>query len=257
MRVSWLIAVALTLGAIAAFMVSRWVGIGGSKGSGPMVVVASVTIEPGSVISNAQTRVVPWPAAVTPPGSSSDPNKLVGRVAKQIMYAGEPVIEPKLAGIDAKGGLASVIAPGKRAISVRVNDIVGVAGFTLPGSYVDVMVNTKDTSGAQLSKIVLNRVKVLAIAQETTPDQTKPRVVNAVTLELSPAESEQLDLARSIGGLSLVLRNEMDSEVVNSSGARLGDIVGSGRATSAPGTGSRSQHVEEIRGISKREGAEL
>jgi pilus assembly protein CpaB len=258
-----LIAIALILGAFAAFGVSRWVGMGSSKPAGPLVVIASAPIEPGSTITAQQMKAIPWPAAISPPGASPDLSKLVGRVAKQIIYAGEPILEVKLAPIDSKGGLASMISPGKRAISVRVNDVVGVAGFTLPGSYVDVMVSAKDPAGAPFSKIVLNRVKVLAIAQETTPDQTRPRVVNAVTLELSPGESEQLDLARSIGSLSLVLRNELDSEVVRSSGSRLSDLVGSAPAPSrvAPSSSAApsgaapkgKQTVEEIRGVRRAE----
>jgi len=260
---SSLITIALILGGIAAFVVSRWIGIGGSSGSGPQVVVASANIEPGVAISASQITSVRWPS-VAPPGSSSDAASLVGRVPKQIVYAGEPVLESKLAAKDAKGGLASTISPGKRAISVRVNDVIAVAGFTLPGSVVDVMVSAKDADGAPFSKIVLTRVRVLAIAQETAPDQTKPKVVNAVTLELTPGESEQLDLARSIGSLSLVLRNELDIGSVTSSGSRLGDLISSGavgarqQPSSGPSTRAAPPAVQEIRGVNiKRDGAAL
>jgi pilus assembly protein CpaB len=118
-----------------------------------------------------------------------------------------------------------MITVGKRAISVRVNDVVGVAGFALPGNYVDILVSAKDGTGQPFSKTVLNHVKVLAIAQDTTADPAKPKVVNAVTLELTPSEAEQLDLARSIGTLSLVLRNEIDSLELKSGGASLKDIT--------------------------------
>jgi pilus assembly protein CpaB len=260
MKPSVLITIALLLGAVAAFLVARSVGVGGGSttAAGPTVVVASVNLEPGAQITTQQLRVMQWPAGSTPAGFVSDSKSLVGRVTKQLIYAGEPILEPKLAPVDAKGGLSSTITPGKRAISVRVNDVIAVAGFTLPGSYVDVMVSARDANNEPFSKIVLNRVKVLAIAQETSQDQTKPKVVNAVTLELSPEESEQLDLARSVGSLSLVLRNELDSSDVSSGGSRLRDLIGSAsRGGGAPASGQSSSTqpaaVQEIRGTKRSE----
>jgi pilus assembly protein CpaB len=229
--------------------------------------------------------VLNWPSPSTPKGVFSDTKSLNHRFARQTIEAGELILESKLAMTNSKGGLASMIAAGKRAISVRVNDVVGVAGFALPGNYVDVLVSAKDASGHPFSKIVLNRVKVLAVAQDTTADPTKAKVVNAVTLELSPEESEQLDLARSIGSLSLVLRNEMDATSSNSIGARLVDLTQQTPAievqtTTAPATANnvsetqrptstkpkapklksasastKQDAVEEIRGIKESEGA--
>jgi len=118
-----------------------------------------------------------------------------------------------------------LITVGKRAITVRVNDVIVVAGFALPVSYVDILANLKDRGGQSYSKVVLSRVKVLAVAQETEVDTSKPKIVNAVTLELSPEESERLDLARSVGSLSLVLRNELDKDVGGSRGARIEDLL--------------------------------
>jgi pilus assembly protein CpaB len=103
-------------------------------------------------------------------------------------------------------------------MTVRVNDVIGVAGFALPGNYVDIVVNTQlDGEGRgdkQISKIVLEHILVLAVAQEADRDETKPKVVNAVTLELTPEQAEKLDLARSVGTLSLVLRNQVDNHGV-------------------------------------------
>jgi pilus assembly protein CpaB len=116
-----------------------------------------------------------------------------------------------------------VIPEGKRAMTVRVNDVIGVAGFALPGNYVDIVVNTQlEADGGrgdkQISKIVLEHILVLAVAQEASRDETKPRVVNAVTLELTPEQAEKLDLARSVGTLSLVLRNQIDKDGVDTRG---------------------------------------
>jgi len=101
-----------------------------------------------------------------------------------------------------------------------------VAGFALPGNYVDVLVSTKDNADKPISKIVLERILVLSIAQQTQRDDTAPRVVDAVTLEVSPEQAERLDLARSIGALSLVLRNQVDLQAGDTSGARKTDLIG-------------------------------
>jgi pilus assembly protein CpaB len=182
---------------------------------------------------------------------------------------GEPVLESRLSPVDVKGGLSATLAPGKRAITVRVNDVIGVAGFALPGSWVDVLVSARDARNEPFSKIVLERVKVLAVAQETAGDPAKPKVVSAVTLELTPAESERLDLARSVGSLSLALRNELDRNIPASMGTRLEDLMrASGppavrsaggaeqsatRGTSAVATQSVTG-VEELRGTQRSAG---
>jgi len=140
---------------------------------------------------------------------------------------GEPVSEAKLAPTGTMGGLSAVIAEGKRAITVRVNDVVGVAGFALPGNFVDIIVSTQkdpppNTTLARpenISKIVLERILVLAVAQEVNRDETKPKVVNAVTLEVTPEQAEKLDLARSVGTLSLALRNQVDPADAKTGGA--------------------------------------
>ncbi len=117
-------------------------------------------------------------------------------------------------------------------MTVRVNDVVGVAGFALPGNYVDILVNLAPTNSdlaqnaGSISKIVLERILVLAVAQESAVDDTKPRVVNAVTLELTPNEVEKLDLARSIGSLSLVLRNQIEAQPANTTGATRESVLG-------------------------------
>jgi pilus assembly protein CpaB len=148
------------------------------------------------------------------------------------MLRGEPVLQAKLAPVGTQGGLSAVIGDGKRAITVRVNDVIGVAGFALPGNYVDIIVNTQRESSdstardKSISKIVLERILVLAVAQEVGRDDTKPRVVNAVTLEVTPQQAEKIDLARSVGTLSLVLRNQVDPLVVDTMGVTKNSLLG-------------------------------
>jgi pilus assembly protein CpaB len=189
------------------------------------VVVAAVDIDLGGRITPQMLTTMDWPAGSVPVGAFNDIKALEERVVKVGVMKGEAVVERKLAPPGSKGGLSAVIAEGKRAMTVRVNDVVGVAGFALPGNYVDVMVNAQQDKAAagrdenrQISKTVLEHVLVLAVAQEANRDDTKPRVVSAVTLELSPEDSEKLDLARSVGTLSLVLRNQIDKETVATQG---------------------------------------
>jgi pilus assembly protein CpaB len=168
------------------------------------------------------------PAAEVPAGAFHDTAALTDRVLKVDVTKGEILSDAKLAAAGAMGGLSALISEGKRAITVRVNDVIGVAGFALPGNYVDIIVHTerdpsendKAPRGAlHVSKIVLERILVLAVAQEVSRDETKPKVVNAVTLEVTPEQAEALDLARGVGTLSLALRNQVDPTLPETEGA--------------------------------------
>ena len=221
-------AIALTLGAVAAFTAARWLGVTKTDGqaSEAKVVIVELPIDAGKAITAEQVKAIDWSGSVVPHDALARTADVTGRIALVPMIPGEPVLPGKLAPLNATGGLSSVIPTGKRAITVQVNEVVAVAGFALPGSYVDVLVSSKDTSGQPFSRTVLSRVKILAVAQETTAEQDKkPKVVSAVILELTPSEAEKLDLARSIGTLSLDLRNELDTAEINSPGAHLSDIV--------------------------------
>jgi pilus assembly protein CpaB len=225
-----LLLLAVLTGLAAAVYASGWVsrqsGIASNR-----VVVAAVDIELGSKINPQMLSTVDWPAGSTPPGAFSELKEVHDRVARIGVLRGEPVLEGKLAPVGTMGGLSAVITQGKRAMTVRVNDVVGVAGFALPGNYVDVVVNAQQDKGKnednrQISKTVLERVLVLAVAQEAGRDDTKPKVVSAVTLELSIEDSEKLDLARSVGTLSLVLRNQIDKEKVQTAGITKSQLFG-------------------------------
>lgn len=208
--------VALLAGLAAVVLGTRWLQ-DKAGGDANRIAVAAVELQLGGRITPEAVRLVVWPSGSVPNGAFTDLATLDGRVAITGIQPGEPVLESRLAPVGTKGGLSAVVPDGKRAITVRVNDVVGVAGFTLPGNYVDIMVNTENTGATRnnqdqmISKIVLERILVLAVAQEANRDETKPRVVNAVTLEVTPEQAERLDLARSVGNLSLVLRNQIDS----------------------------------------------
>lgn len=209
----FMLLVALLAGGAAVLFASRWMEAQAQVGG--KIAVAAVDVEMGAKLVPEMLRMVTWPAGNEPPGAFDQLAALDGRVVKTSLTRGEPILEGKLAPAGTKGGLSAVVAEGRRAMTVRVNDVIGVAGFALPGNYVDIMVNTQNEGSKRgeqdksISKIVLERILVLAIAQEASRDETKPKVVNAVTLEVTPEQAENLDLARSVGTLSLVLRNQI------------------------------------------------
>lgn len=222
LRAVLLLALALLLGLAAAAYATRWIAQRGNLAA-TRVVVAATDIEMGTRLAPQMLTAVDWPSASVPPGAFTDVAALQDRVTRMNVVRGDAVLERKLAPVGTKGGLSAVIAEGKRAMTVRVNDVVGVAGFALPGNYVDLMVNAQQQDRSRneqnpISMTVLEQVLVLAVAQESDRDDTKPKVVTAVTLELSPADAEKLDLARSVGTLSLVLRNQMDKRAVATTG---------------------------------------
>jgi pilus assembly protein CpaB len=218
-------AVAVLFGLAAVVLASRWLLMQPGTNSG-RIVVAAGDINLGQRLAPEMLKLVEWPTDSVPKGAFGDPQKLAGRVLRSSVLMGEPVSETKLAPTGTVGGLSALIAEGKRAITVRVNDVIGVAGFALPGTFVDIIVSTQKDAPVDgsrreesISKIVLERILVLAVAQEVNRDDTKPRVVNAVTLEVTPEQAEKLDLARSVGTLSLALRNQIDPQPVQTEGA--------------------------------------
>lgn len=230
MKAMILLVLAIITGLAAAVYAASWVSQRGNIAS-TKVVVAAVDIELGSKISPQMLTTSEWPSESVPSDAFKDVAALQDRVVKAGVLRGEAIVDRKLAPVGTQGGLSAVIATGKRAMTVRVNDVVGVAGFALPGNYVDVMVNAQQERGGshgsnQVSMTVLEQVLVLAVAQEASRDDTKPKVVSAVTLELSPGDAEKLDLARSVGTLSLVLRNQLDKTQVATSGVTKAELLG-------------------------------
>lgn len=218
-----MMALSLLAGLAAVLLAVQW--LNGRAVQTVQVAVAARDIDLGSPLNASQVEMVGWPKENIPAGAFASRSDLEGRVLKTSLVRGEPIVEAKLAPAGAKGGLSAVIKEGKRAVTVRVNEVVGVAGFALPGNFVDVMVNLADSRSEQVSKIVLERILVLAVAQEANQDQTRPKVVNAVTLEVTPEEAEKLDLVRNVGTLSLVLRNQMDARPTPTVGASRQDIL--------------------------------
>ena len=217
-RTFFMFFIALVLGVTAAWLANNWVEDRlrpGSETAGSPVVVAALDIPFGTKIELAHVKVVDWPSGNTPKGAYSDPVLLEDRIAKQGFLPDDVILEERV--VEHLGGstLASIVEPNKRAVTVRVNDVIGVAGFLLPGNRVDIL-STRQEGGKKraITETILQDVKVLAVDQTASTDKDRPVVVRAVTLELSPSESELLVKATMEGTLQLTLRNPLDSELV-------------------------------------------
>lgn len=219
-----MILVSLLLGLAAVTVAGKWINEQ-TRVDASTVFVATRDIDAGTRLTHDMLKKTDWPRGSMPVGTFQDIESLQNRVLKSHLVMGEPVLESKLAPIGTSGGLSGVIAEGKRAITVRVNDVIGVAGFALPGNLVDILVSAKDENQKPFSKLVLEQILVLAIAQDVGRDDTKPKVVTAVTLEVSPEQAETLDLSRSIGTLSLALRNQVDGHATDTQGRRISDLL--------------------------------
>jgi pilus assembly protein CpaB len=238
---------AITFGLIAAVSVKQYL-LSAQTFQNTLndVVVAKVDIPVGSRIIAEQLAIARFPANVTPEGAvSTIDDKLVGRVVISSISPRDPVTEAKLAPVGAAGGLSSMIPEGYRAMTVAVNDVVGVSGFIMPGTLVDIVVvitPPKDSgSGEMISKIVLQNIKVLASGQNIDKpknDREVERAIKAVTLQVTPEQAEKLALASSEGKLQLVMRNSVDQADEQTAGANKRSLLSGERAMIAPDPGS-------------------
>jgi pilus assembly protein CpaB len=202
------------------------------------IVVAVVDIPIGATINPNQVAVSAWPKDNYPKDAVADPKVAVGRTALRDFVRGEPVVESKLVPLNKPAGLLSLrVQPGLRAFSVKVNEVVGVGGFIVPDARVDVVVTTAPpgrNQQEQVSKIVLENIRVLAAGQVVEQKDNKPVTVNTVTLAVTPEEAEKLALASNDGKIQLVLRNYADADNVVTTGVDKGRLLASYR--SAPVT---------------------
>jgi len=196
------------------------------------IVVAQVDIPLGSTINPNQVAVSAWPKDNYPKDAIADSKVVAGRVALRDFTRGEPVVESKLVPLNKPTGLLSLKVPsGMRAFSIKVNEAVGVGGFIVPDSRVDVVVTTTPSQNSQekVAKIVLEDIRVLAAGQVIEQKENKPVTVNTVTLALLPEEAEKLALAGNDGIIQLVMRNFADNVLVLTGGSNKGRLLSSYR----------------------------
>jgi pilus assembly protein CpaB len=238
------IAAAIVFGSIAAVSVYRYLAQAQAYTKNlNNVVVAKVDIPIGTRIIAEQLAVTQLPRSAAPDGTFAkiDPENLVGRVVVQRIAAREPVTESRLAPLGSAAGLSSVIPEGYRAMNVRVDDVVGISGFIMPGTLVDIVVvidpPDDNNKRERVSKIVLQNIKVLANGAnlDKPKNEKEAERVKTVTLQVTPEQAEKLALASSEGRLQLVMRNSVDQ----------GDEVTSGATKESLLSGERAQPVPE------------
>ncbi len=244
-RLLFVLAGALVFGLLAAVSVSRY--LSGAQAYAKdlnNVAVAKVAIPVGTKIIPEQISMVQFPRGSTPDGTFDSAEKLAGRVAVVNIAARETLTDTKLAPVGSVGGLSAVIPEGYRAMTVKVDDVVGVSGFIMPGSLVDVVVvivpAEKALTQDPISKIVLQNIKVLANGQniDHPKDEREANTVRAVTLQVTPEQAEKLALASTEGKLQLVMRNAVDQEDTKTNGVNKRVLLGGDRAQPVPEPGS-------------------
>jgi pilus assembly protein CpaB len=245
---------ALLFGVLAAVSVSRYLSSAQAFSKDlKRVVVAKVAIPLGTKIVNEQLMVVQFSKESAPDGAFESPEKLVGRVAVTNVAVREPILESRLAPEGTSGGLSAIIPEGYRAMTVKVDDVVGISGFIMPGTLVDVVVviDPQDKVVGQagpISKIVLQNIKVLANGQniDKPENQRDANSVKAVTLLVTPEQAEKLALASSEGKLQLVMRNSIDQGDEETNGIDKRALLNGDRAVPAPDPGSLKSEQPKI-----------
>lgn len=254
---------ALVFGATATFMALGWMksqskrqALQAPKVLMAPVVVAAKDVDAAQSLKAGELSVVQWPQKNLPKGGFSSIEEAVGRVTVLPMGAGEPIMEPKLAPKGTPAGMVALVSDKKRAMTVKVNEASGVAGFIIPNNRVDVVVsiNRGEFSNDPLAKVVLENLRVLGTGQkiiQKDPDG-KPQVVPTVTLEVTPEEGERLALASAEGHISLVLRGQQDEALVATKGVKTTQLFSG--ADSGDGEGNlvqviRRQKVEKVNSL--------
>jgi pilus assembly protein CpaB len=210
---------AIGLGLMTSYLVYRWMAEQAEARVVPVeaprpeksVVAAGMDLLPGTKLGPESIKVIQLPLESVP-STAIDLEKAEGRVLLVPVVAGELILEPKLAPPGTEGGLSALVSPGKRAMTIRVDEMLGVTGLIVPGSYVDVLATMEDTQGRNLdatTKTILQNIKVLPSLGKSGGDK-KESSSSMVTLEVDPEEAEKLALAAHRGRLQLALRNQVD-----------------------------------------------
>jgi pilus assembly protein CpaB len=239
MRGFLVLAVALMAGAVLAFGTYNYVQARPADRGGAAavptrpVVVAATDLNLGAELRPEDVKVIEWPSATVPAGAIGDPKEVIGRGVVAPLVQHEVILPLKLASKEAGAGLPPIIPPGLRAVSVRVNEVIGVAGYVVPGTRVDVLTTINPAVGGPqqgqiTSKVILTDVQVLAAGTkiETTEKDQKPVPVSVVTLLVNPDESERLTLAATEGKIQLALRNPLDRSAPQTRGVRPAALLG-------------------------------
>ena len=214
---------ALILGSIAAVLTRNWLINHGrsnaAQGGAGTIVVAAAPLSFGAQITAESVKEIPWSASALPEGAFATRQEMLNggrRMALVAIALNEPVLRGRITAPGQRAALSSMLDPGKRAVTVRVDDVRGVAGFIQPGDRVDVvLIRTEAESKIKegYSDVILQYAKVLAIDQITGERTEQPTIAKAVTLEVSAEEAQKILLATNVGRLTLILRQPAEAKV--------------------------------------------
>ena len=212
--------VAIAMGGGAAYLARSWLqaqmNLAAANQPAGHIVIAAEPLPYGTAVTSDNVSEVPWFTNKVPEGGFASKDELLAGGRRTVLYPlkqGEPVIRSKVTGAGQRASLAAVLDEGKRAVTVRVDDVRGVAGFVLPGDFVDIVMIADEVSNKRqsYSDILLEHLKVLAIDQIANEAEDKPTVARAVTLEATKEEAQKILLATNVGKLSLILSRPIES----------------------------------------------
>ena len=252
-----MIAFAAVFGLLAVFLAQAWLNSQAEMRARSLdamkkplavqtIVVASKPLRFGAELGSMSLREIPWPEEAVPAGAFSKITDLTSngrRVVLTPIEANEPVLASKITGSGQRATLSAMLGDGMKAVTIRVNDVEGVAGFVLPGDRVDVMLTRQQDKNAAASDVVLQNVRVLAVDQVADERTDKPSVAKAVTLEVEVMSAQKLALSATVGTLSLALRKAGEATAATTRRITLSDLP-----KAAAVTDDRFQNISVVRG---------
>jgi pilus assembly protein CpaB len=254
---------AVVAGLVATFAIHRYVTVKTSVpvAASSQVFIAVADISPGTAISATAVKAVTWPQAVIPPKAASTMREIEGRVVKVPIPQGNPILSSMLAPEGTAAGLSGILEDGKRALTVKVDEVAGVAGFLHPGDHVDVLMDMAMQGEGQsehFSKTILHDISILTTGQIwEQKGNNKPVVVNTVTLELTPDQAEVLNLASNQGKIRMALRNRNTKSIAQTQGVTtsvlLGGVAEKKEGKVAAALPAHEKRVEVIKGLDRSE----
>lgn len=250
----FMLLLALTSGVVAALLALRYLRerttpLMAAEPKRVNIVLSARNLPVGAVVTDRDVKLVSWPGDALPSGYIRSTQDAVGRGVITAVAENEPLLAAKMSTKDAGGGLPIIIRDGMRAVSVRVDEVIGVAGFVIPGTRVDVMLTLDKgpTRPQAITKTLLQNVQTLAAGQSVTRDKEgKPQTVTVITLLVTPDDGELLALAAKEGRLQLALRNTLDTLSVSTSGARADRLSPAAASSSQNSRPQRNRAVAPV-----------
>jgi len=253
------LAAAVVAGLVATFGIHRYVSMKTKVVAAPtrQVIIASADISPGTALSGTAVKVVSRLPAEIPPNCAATVRDIEGRVAQDPIPQGIPILFSMLAPVGTAAGLSGILDDGKRALTVKVDEVTGVAGFIRPRDHVDVLMDLALAGQKDhFSKTILHDIKVLSTGQiwEQKGD-SKPIVVNTVTLEVTPDAAEKLNLASNNGKIRLALRNRNNKSIAQTAGVTTSILINGANAKPESKVAAQPvrERVEVIKGLDRTE----